>query len=71
MIKYLKKDNQRLNNEIGILKNSSTKQLNEQIQTKQNEIEKLNKENLELKKELNTYKYADKTIDEYKKKILY
>ena len=32
------------------------KQLNEQIQTKQNEIEKLNKEKIELKKELNTYK---------------
>ena len=38
------------------------------IQSKENEINELINDNKELKKELNTYKYADKTINEFKKK---
>ena len=38
------------------------------IQSKENEINELINDNKEFKKELNTYKYADKTINEFKKK---
>ena len=68
MINYLKRDNQKLKDTIELLKNSSTSNLNELIQSKENEIIELINDNKELKKELNTYKYADKTINEFKKK---
>ena len=68
MINYLKRDNQKLKDTIELLKNSSTSNLNELIQSKENEINELINDNKELKKELNTYKYADKTINEFKKK---
>jgi DNA repair exonuclease SbcCD ATPase subunit len=68
-IKYLQSDNQKLKNEVEKLKNNNTKlSLNEQLQSKQTEIDNLINENKEIKNELNSYKSADKVITSLKNK---
>ena len=63
-------DNKKLKDEIESLKKTTNKDLQEQLQSKINEINILNKEKKELKEKFNEYKYADKTINEYKNKNL-
>ena len=62
MIKYLQRDNQRLKNELEKLNNLTKVSLNDQLQSKQKEIENLNNQNKEIRKELNSYKSSDKVI---------
>jgi hypothetical protein len=69
-INYLQIDNKKLKDEIESLKKTTNKDLQEQLQSKINEINILNKEKKELKEKFNEYKYADKTINEYKNKNL-
>ena len=72
MIHYLTKENGKLRDQIQTLAQITPMDRNaiEVIQLKDNEIASLQSEKLSLKDELNKAKYADKTIEQLKKKIM-